>query len=559
MPVDHFNSSDIRTYNNRYFVNDTYYKEGGPVIFYDFGESGIDSTYAAIYFAGEANVTSAPLELAKALNGVVIGWEHRYYGYSNPFDITGGFDASGTSFRNSTQFQGIPVGGAADYKYLTVEQALEDTAYFARNFNKTKLGVNNTVLAGQNATANLGPDQTPWIWIGASYPGNRGVWARMRNPEIWYAVWASSAPVQAVPDGSAYYNSIYRAIPANCSSDIQAVANYINDIFTSDDAKTQLSVQTGTAFASGWSTTDRVDLSVELDAFNITQYLFVLPLRLVQSLGVSLTTQKFCDHMESFNGIVASQSAGAKGLSGREIGFAALLYGLREFQNDYSNIIRNASIYSEAISTWEDLHSWEWQVLSELGFVVNFNASSPLNLGTKFYGLEPVRTTISSYFGSIPEADIPRQPNQTYLQSFKGWDAQPSNVMWTNGEFDPWRAYTVMSLEQDLGAPVRKVTQDIPKCNEAPAGTDVFGLLYGGAVHAEDIAHIPGYPGGSIAEKTPVEQGADLFVSAYKAWQPCFATSRTQTPGNAGFRLRPDMGFGKGLAILIIAAICTLA
>jgi hypothetical protein len=31
MPIDHFNESDHRTYKNRYWVNATYYNEGGPV------------------------------------------------------------------------------------------------------------------------------------------------------------------------------------------------------------------------------------------------------------------------------------------------------------------------------------------------------------------------------------------------------------------------------------------------------------------------------------------------------------------------------------------------
>lgn len=31
LPIDHFNESDLRTYQNRYWVNATYYKEGGPV------------------------------------------------------------------------------------------------------------------------------------------------------------------------------------------------------------------------------------------------------------------------------------------------------------------------------------------------------------------------------------------------------------------------------------------------------------------------------------------------------------------------------------------------
>jgi len=35
LPIDHFNTTDTRIFNNRYFVNDTHYKPGEPVIFFD--------------------------------------------------------------------------------------------------------------------------------------------------------------------------------------------------------------------------------------------------------------------------------------------------------------------------------------------------------------------------------------------------------------------------------------------------------------------------------------------------------------------------------------------
>ena len=31
MPIDHFNQSNTRTFENRYWVDDTYYQKGGPV------------------------------------------------------------------------------------------------------------------------------------------------------------------------------------------------------------------------------------------------------------------------------------------------------------------------------------------------------------------------------------------------------------------------------------------------------------------------------------------------------------------------------------------------
>ena len=42
MPLDHF-TTDKRTFKNRFFVNDTYYKPGGPVFFFDNGEQGVSS------------------------------------------------------------------------------------------------------------------------------------------------------------------------------------------------------------------------------------------------------------------------------------------------------------------------------------------------------------------------------------------------------------------------------------------------------------------------------------------------------------------------------------
>ncbi len=78
-----------------------------------------------------------------------------------------------------------------------------------------------------------------------------------------------------------------------------------------------------------------------------------------------------------------------------------------------------------------------------------------------------------------------------------------------------------MSLDQDLGALTRRVTQDIPACGTAPTGTDIFGLLYGGAVHTADIAFWPDDPTGSVDVNHPISRGTALFVRAYNSWVPC--------------------------------------
>jgi hypothetical protein len=524
MPIDHFAESDTRTYNNRYFVNDTHYKPGGPVILYDFGEAGVDDWEASVIMAAWNGTESAPLELAKRLNGVVVGWEHRYYGYSHPFAVNedDGYTEEGDV--------GIPVGGAKDFRYLTVEQSLEDIVYFANHFNQTTLGRGNKVLSGANATQSLDPWHTPWLWVGGSYPGMRGAWLRLRNPEIIYAVWASSAPVHTIPDGSAYPNSIYRALPKNCTADIHAAVTRIDDILTlgSKSAIRDLGdmitvAEYGPDYAS-YDYAARVSNSAAASYAYELSNLFLALIGNTQGRGYTTQLQLFCDVLESFdapaflaNASLTSGSASArnsaffyndggaqpsdKGIaatSGDEAALAAYLYAVYMYLNgpvgysykkkrslrfasapaNSTGVVGGKPASLDQITPYQDMHSWEWQVLAEVGIIHNINGSSPMALGSKYANYTFSRELImSQYFPSFDESDFPPQPDNTFTLGFGGWDMTPSNVMWTNGEFDPWRAYGVMSLEQDLGAPVRQVTQDVPKCGEAPAGTDVFGLL----------------------------------------------------------------------------------
>lgn len=76
MPIDHFNQSDTRTYANRFWVNETFYKPGGPVIMFDWGEQGVTDDAVVSYFDRNAS----NMALAERYNGLAIIWEHRFYG-----------------------------------------------------------------------------------------------------------------------------------------------------------------------------------------------------------------------------------------------------------------------------------------------------------------------------------------------------------------------------------------------------------------------------------------------------------------------------------------------
>jgi hypothetical protein len=60
---------------------------------------------------------------------------------------------------------------------------------------------------------------------------------RLRNPDVFFASWASSAPVQTVIDRSAYYKLIWQNMPANCREDVNAAIGYSDEILSSGSAE----------------------------------------------------------------------------------------------------------------------------------------------------------------------------------------------------------------------------------------------------------------------------------------------------------------------------------
>lgn len=116
---------------------------------------------------------------------------------------------------------------AEQWQFLTTEQALEDVVYFAEHFMlPPSAQAHNPSVDLSNAK--LHPTQTPWVWVGASYPGARGALLRVRNPNTIFAAWASSAPVHAQVDMAAYYEAAERSLTRNCSADWTAVTRFVD-------------------------------------------------------------------------------------------------------------------------------------------------------------------------------------------------------------------------------------------------------------------------------------------------------------------------------------------
>jgi hypothetical protein len=63
MPIDHFMNKTTATFLNRYWVNATYWKQGGPVFLFDSGEQNAELLLP--YYLQEYHGLSAVMRLAK--------------------------------------------------------------------------------------------------------------------------------------------------------------------------------------------------------------------------------------------------------------------------------------------------------------------------------------------------------------------------------------------------------------------------------------------------------------------------------------------------------------
>ena len=499
LPLDHFSGSDNRTFPQRYWVNDSYYRPGGPIIFFDGGEGGITPQTVAV-FGQELVGLSAPVDLARRFNGMALVVEHRYYGESVPDH---GPHPLGEDF----------------YRYLSTEQALEDVVFFAEHFMP-----HNYSLEQQQA---MHPTRTPWIFVGGSYPGARAALMRVRNPDVIFASWASSAVVQAQVDMWDYFLPMYYAMWSNCTSSIHEAISYADGLLM-DGTDEQIDhfrvaiynlVTTNATF----SNVTIGPLPASADALslyqiaNILSYPLTLTSQSYQSRGFDRALKPFCTFFEENLQNTSATTPNAT---------------LTAFLESISwDIARDASQYNASTKSpyrAADGLSWSYQFCSEWGFLqIADPENNPSNMISRFNNhTAMLANECYKRFPWLVQADSSApSPNVSVINKYGGWHMTPSNTMFSNGEVDPWRSvgvHAVSSINRD--APNRPSTQEIPKCGVPPSADSdayappkVFGNVYAGQVHAQDLLDYT-----PKRDKLAYRQGIELFSAALKEWLPCF-------------------------------------
>ena len=184
-PLDHFDYAESRTFQQRVFSYDVHWRRpnssagAGPILFYCGNEASVE-----LY----VNATGWMWERAQTLGALLVFAEHRYYGETQPLG-----DASSAN--------------VSTLRWLTLEQALADYATLIYELKDA-----------------LGAPDAKVVAIGGSYGGMLAAWLRMHYPSAVDAALAASAPVLGFDgmrapgelfDGNAFWRVVTRdASPA---------------------------------------------------------------------------------------------------------------------------------------------------------------------------------------------------------------------------------------------------------------------------------------------------------------------------------------------------------
>lgn len=483
LPIDHSNSS-VGQYQNRYWVSEENYKEGGPVFVYDVGEASAESSAQAYL----GNSTTFFYQLVKDFGGIGIVWEHRYYGDSLPYNI---------SLHMKPEH----------LQYLNNKQALADIPFFAANFTR-----------GNYSDVDLTPSGTPWVMVGGSYSGMRSAFTRHLYPDTIYASYASSAPVEARIDMSVYFDQVYDGLVAyghsNCTRDIQAALEYIDQQLSHSES-TAASIKQK-FFGEGAEKNSNGDFSAAL----------VIIYNYFQSYGMGGgvgSLESFCEHMETDP--KTSAAAPPQGFAqSRGKKYAAERYASWPVFTQLVNMNLDTNCKkleaSEPLScdlsqpsSDPDSISWTWQYCTEWGFFQtnNFGRRSLLS---KYQTLEYAQEYCNKAFPeAIKKGLFPKHPlvDATNAET-GGWTIRPSNVYWSGGQFDPWRTLSPLAEGTRLAPQDVSLTTEIPKCNVETEENTIFGYIMQKAEHCFDFrtSFVPG----------AISRG--YFHTALTEWLGCF-------------------------------------
>ncbi|KAJ1913343.1 hypothetical protein IWQ60_009253 [Tieghemiomyces parasiticus] len=379
-----------KTFRQLYYVNDTYYRPGGPVYLYCPGESANKISTVKSGFL---------LNLAEATNGLVVSLEHRYYGRSNP----------------------VPDLSPRNMRYLSVAQALADMAHFIETAELPQIEKNRADVR--------------WIVVGGSYAANLAVWMRLKYPDLVYAAYSSSGPVRAKYDFYEYDLMVGRRLP--CADAVAEAVRQIDEVLYSGDESAIRDLKTAFGLEALERPADFAGALVD-QMTSLVQY-YAPP--------VANKTDAVADYCAAFN-LNDNMGAGSIGLVES---FAALTK--RYLAEKKVKVLETYDTYRNANNYTLDQsgRAWFYQTCTEFAYWQTAPPTSAMrSLRSRLVDIDYNEAPCRAYFGA--QVSLPVDVSRINRQ-YHGDQIEVTRVYYVNGEFDPWRYLSVSAPTAPPRAP----------------------------------------------------------------------------------------------------------
>ncbi|GAB0098733.1 thymus-specific serine protease [Sergentomyia squamirostris] len=191
--LDHFDENCTETWNNTYYIDESFYEPGGPIFLY----VGDMQFYYTWYRLNSSHF----VDIAREAGALLIGTEHRYYGESRPTaDLT-----------------------TDNLIYLSTAQALEDVAELIRFIKSSSPDLENAKV----------------IASGVGHGGALATWLRQRYPDLVHAAWSSSAKLNALLNFGEFHTNTAQTIRIYggqiCYDRMANAFSMLEDIWVAED------------------------------------------------------------------------------------------------------------------------------------------------------------------------------------------------------------------------------------------------------------------------------------------------------------------------------------
>ncbi|GBP68071.1 Thymus-specific serine protease [Eumeta japonica] len=393
-PLDHFNPRDNRLWLMRYFERIDLWKPNGPIYLFIGGE------YEAAPKFLQGGII---LHLARETNGAMFMAEHRFYGRSLPLETS----------------------NVQNLKYLNARQATADLAHLIKTLKRNPKYTNSKVVS-----------------IGGSYAGNLSAWLKSRYPNVVDAALSSSAPVMAKKNFYEYLEVVstdyMKYGTLGCHEFIRKMFKSYDTLLKTPQGINQFKKDEDICITSDMARPENQHLFFYAQASH-----FMLTVQ----YGTVEQIRKHCAEIMQ----PANETTSLKNSE-----MSRWLYGLMAF--DFWNKkeecfdVNFDYLIDEIKSGGTWLTSWAYQKCSEFSFAKS--TTSDRQPFTKNIPIETFYKICIECFGPThDERHIELAVNRTNAY-FGGKRPRVKNVIFVNGELDPWHTLGVL---EDLGPDVPAV------------------------------------------------------------------------------------------------------